>query len=181
MQPFADAIRADLGVGSPKAARIADLHREIFMNAVKATAHLVFAAMAVAMLCACITRPTVDVTKAPFRASTELSEAPIRASSELTNGTSRAMGELTEPTRDFTSSTSPGAWFTGDGLLKAEHKVMAFAVYNFDNLKEDMAQGRGQYLASLAALIGVPADRQARFFTVAQSRYPVVYADGVEP
>ncbi|HJU05431.1 MAG TPA: DUF3015 family protein, partial [Nitrospiraceae bacterium] len=137
------------------------------MKKLQAVIHAGFAVLAASMFSACITAPTVDVTKAPFRASTELSEAPLRASSELTNGTSRAMGELTEPTRDFTSSTSPGAWFTGDGVLKAEHKVMAFAVYNFDNLKDDLAQGRGEYLASLAELAGVQADHQAEFFAMA--------------
>ncbi len=151
------------------------------MKTPRVVTHLGIALAATSMLSACVTRPTVDVTKAPFRASTELTEAPLKASSELTNGTSRAMGELTEPTRDFTSSTSPAAWFNGDGLLKAEHKMMAFAVYNFDNLKDDFAQGRGEYLASLATLAGVPVDRHADFFAMAQSRFPLIYPEGLAP
>src|SRR5688572_21617504 len=88
-----------------------------------------------------VTQPSLDVTKAPFKASTELSEAPFRASSELTDGTSQAATELTEPTKNFTSSTSPKSWFAGDGTVKSEYKVMAFTVLNYDNVKENIARG----------------------------------------
>ena len=128
-----------------------------------------------------VTQPTLDVTEAPFKASTDLSEAPVRASSDLTDGTSQGVTDLTEPTKNFTSSTSPRSWFTGDGTLKAEHKVMAFTVFNYDNLKENMAQGQGEYLASLAALVDVPKEEQAKFFAFAQSLYPMVYAEGMAP
>jgi len=142
---------------------------------------LIFAGMMLPTLPGCMTQPTVDLTKAPFKASTELSEAPLRASSELTNGTTNAANELVRPTTDFTSSTSPKSWFSGDGTLKAEHKVMAFAAFNFDNLKQDMAQGHGEYLESFATLVGVPVEHQPEFFRVAQGTYPIVYAEGVEP
>lgn len=128
-----------------------------------------------------VTQPTLDVTKAPFKASTDLSEAPFRASSELTDGTSQAVTDLTEPTKEFTSSTSPKSWFTGDGLLKPEHKVMAFTVLNYDNLKENIARGQGEYLASLASLVNVPQEGQAEFFAFAQGLYPTVYGEGITP
>jgi hypothetical protein len=128
-----------------------------------------------------VTQPTLDLTKAPFNASTELSEAPFRASSELTDGTSQAVTDLTEPTKNFTSSTSPRSWFAADGTLKEEYKVMAFTVLNYDNVKENLAQGQGEYLASLASLVNVPEEKQAKFFTFAQRLYPHVYGDGIEP
>jgi hypothetical protein len=128
-----------------------------------------------------VTQPTLDVTKAPFNASTELSEAPFRASSELTDGTSQAVIDLTEPTKEFTSSTSPRSWFAADGTLKAEYKVMAFTVLNYDNVKENVARGQGEYLASLASLVNVPEDKQADFFDFAQALYPRVYGDGIAP
>ena len=62
---------------------------------------LVFAGTMPPALSGCITQPTVDLTKAPFKASTELSEAPLRASSELTNGTTNAANELVRPTNGF--------------------------------------------------------------------------------
>jgi hypothetical protein len=45
---------------------------------------------------------------------------------------------------------------------------------NFENIKQDMAQGHGEYLSSLSTLMGIPQDRQASFFAHAQSRYPFV-------
>ena len=81
---------------------------------------------------------------------------------------------VTETVKDILSSTTPGDWFTGDGLLKPDQKVNAFVAFNFENLKQDMAKGHGEYLTSLSTLLGVPQDRQASFFAYAQSRYPFV-------
>jgi hypothetical protein len=82
-------------------------------------------------------------------------------------GTLQAMG-------DFTSSTTPGSWVTGDGLVKEDQKVNVFVMINFENLKQDMAQGRGEYLTSLSELLGVAHDRRPAFFSYAQSRYELV-------
>jgi hypothetical protein len=81
------------------------------------------------------------------------------------------VGKIIGSTSDFTSSTSPSSWFTGDGVLKADQKVIAFVAFNFENLKQDMAKGRGEYLTSLSELFGVPQDRRDAFFSFAQSRY----------
>ena len=64
---------------------------------------------------------------------------------------------LTGTTIDFFSSTSGRSWFTEDGLIKAEHRVDAFVTLNFENLKQNMAQGHGEYLASLSTLMGHPS------------------------
>src|SRR2546422_2293998 len=60
---------------------------------------------------------------------------------------------------------------TNDGSVWAEHKVTMFAEINFENLSQEMAQGRGEHLASLATLMGVPAERQTEFFAMTQERY----------
>src|SRR5438067_2094463 len=84
---------------------------EVFMHAKNRSDSLLCAAVLASLLSGCmaiqplVTQPTLDVTKAPFKASTDLSEAPFRASSELTDGTSQAVTDLTEPTKEFTSST----------------------------------------------------------------------------
>jgi len=88
---------------------------------------------------------------------------------------------ITETVKDILSSTTPGDWFTADGLLKGDQKVNAFVALNFENLKQDMAQGHGEYLTSLSTLLGVPQDRQASFFAHAQSRYPFVRAQQSNP
>ena len=81
------------------------------------------------------------------------------------------VGKIIGSTSDFTSSTTPSDWFTGDGVLKADQKVIAFVAFNYENLTQDMAKGRGEYLTSLSELFGVPQDRREAFFSYAQSRY----------
>lgn len=78
----------------------------------------------------------------------------------------------TDPTTDILSSTSGKSWFTEDGLVKDEFKVDAFTALNFENVKQDMAQGQGEYLASLSELLGIPEDRQATFFQLTREKYP---------
>jgi hypothetical protein len=60
---------------------------------------------------------------------------------------------------------------TNDGVIMGQHKVNAFASLNFGNLSQEMARGEGEHLASLAALMGVPAEQQAEFFAMTQERY----------
>lgn len=80
----------------------------------------------------------------------------------------------TDTTTDTLSTTTPGLWFTGEGLVKDDQRVNAFAALNFENLKHDMAQGRGEYLVSLGTLLGVPRDLQAEFFALTQEKYPIL-------
>jgi hypothetical protein len=81
---------------------------------------------------------------------------------------------ITETISDFLSSTSGRSWFTEDGLIKADQRVNAFMVFNFENIKQDMARGQGEYLDSLTTLMAIPPDRRASFYAHAQSRYPFV-------
>ncbi len=60
---------------------------------------------------------------------------------------------------------------TNDGQVMAEHKVNVFATINLENLSQEMAQGQGEHLASLASLMGVPAEHQGAFFAMTQERY----------
>ena len=79
-----------------------------------------------------------------------------------------------DATTDFVSSTSGRGWLTQDGLIKADQKVQAFATVTFENLQQDMAQGRGEYLASLWALLGGTDDQEAAVFTRMQETYPLL-------
>jgi Protein of unknown function (DUF3015) len=81
---------------------------------------------------------------------------------------------ITETINNILSSTSGRSWFTEDGLVKENQKVNAFMAFNFENVKQDMANGQGEYLDSLSALMGIPQDRRAAFYAHAQSRYPFV-------
>ena len=79
---------------------------------------------------------------------------------------------VTETINDFLSSTTPGLWYTEDGLIKEEYKSNVFVALNFDNLKTDLAQGQGEYLTSLTALLHVPPEHQSQFLALVQQRYP---------
>ena len=81
---------------------------------------------------------------------------------------------VTETISNFLSSTSGQSWFTEDGVLKTDHRVQAFMAFNFENIKQDMAKGQGEYLDSLSRLMEIPSDRRASFYAHVQSRYPFV-------
>jgi hypothetical protein len=49
--------------------------------------------------------------------------------------------------------------------------VHAFAGATFENLQQEMAQGQGEHLTSLATLLGVPPAYHREFFILAQENY----------
>src|SRR5205085_8722171 len=67
---------------------------------------------------------------------------------------------------------------TNDGMIFADQKVNVFASINFENLSQEMAQGGGEHLASLATLMGVPAEHQAEFFALTQEKYTTLIQSG---
>ena len=78
--------------------------------------------------------------------------------------------ETLDTTTNVTVSTSGRTWWNEDGQLKSEHKAIAFAAFNQSNLEQDIASGRGEYLASLSSLLGVSESAQPTFATGAQSQ-----------
>jgi hypothetical protein len=79
--------------------------------------------------------------------------------------------QTTDTTSNVTGTTSGHAWWNEDGLLLPEHKTIAFAKYNEANLEQDLARGQGEYVTSLAALLGVPSDQQSAFQAKAQGAF----------
>ncbi len=67
---------------------------------------------------------------------------------------------------------------TNDGKFWGEYKTTMFAEINFENLSQEMAQGHGEHLASLATLMGVPAEHQAEFFALTQKKYTTLIQAG---
>jgi hypothetical protein len=88
---------------------------------------------------------------------------------------------VTETISNFLSSTSGKTWFTEDGLIKTDHRVQAFMAFNFENIKQDMAKGQGEYLDSLSTLMEIPPEHRASFYAHAQSRYPLVVQQKSSP
>ncbi|TKS61579.1 MAG: hypothetical protein EWM72_00327 [Nitrospira sp.] len=77
-----------------------------------------------------------------------------------------------DTTTNVTGTTSSArSWFTEDGQMKAAFKATAFVSFNQENLSQDLAAGRGEYLTSMSLLLGVLNNRQPAFFSAAQARY----------
>mgnify|MGYP003693813587 CR=1 FL=1 len=67
---------------------------------------------------------------------------------------------------------------TNDGKVWAEQKTTMFAQLNFENLSQEMAQGQGEHLASLATLMGVPPSTRRRSLRMTQERYTSLIKTG---
>ncbi len=91
--------------------------------------------------------------------------------------------QTTDTTSNLTGTTSSGrSWFTGEGQVKQDQKVNAFAHLTFDQLKQDMAVGQGEYLDSLTSLMGVSPEEQPTVAAWIQARYPrLVASDRTTP
>ncbi len=89
---------------------------------------------------------------------------------QATDSTTDTLANATEGTTDFTSSTSPG-----DEEGSAAQKAKAFTIANFSRIREDMARGSGEHLASLAHLLGVSETHRSDFFALSQKDYPVLF------
>ncbi|UVT17641.1 MAG: DUF3015 family protein [Nitrospira sp.] len=90
----------------------------------------------------------------------------------LTGCTLKAtFNQTTDTTSNITGTTSGAAWWSEDGQIKPDFKAAAFVSFNQENLQQDLAAGRGEYLASMGRLLGVPGDRQSAFFSAAQAGY----------
>lgn len=77
-----------------------------------------------------------------------------------------------DTTSNVTGTTSSArSWFTEDGQINPAFKATAFVSFNQDNLTQNLATGRGEYLTSMSLLLGVPYDHQPAFFSAAQARY----------
>ena len=98
---------------------------------------------------------------------TAISQLALSACTSSPTGT-------TKDTFDMTSSSTGRTWFTEDGIVKDAYKVLTFTTLNFTVLKQNMAQGEGEYLTSLGALLGVPPERRDTFASLTQARYAVL-------
>jgi hypothetical protein len=67
---------------------------------------------------------------------------------------------------------------TNDGVIVKNEQATVFADANFDSLAQEMAQGYGEHLASLATLLGVPTEHQPVFFAMTQEKYTTLIRSG---
>jgi hypothetical protein len=67
---------------------------------------------------------------------------------------------------------------SNDGKVWASEKVNVFTALNFDNLSQEMAQGQGEHLTSLATLMGIPKEQHQEFFAMTQENYTILVQAG---
>lgn len=67
---------------------------------------------------------------------------------------------------------------TNDGVIMRTERANAFASLMYENLAQEMAQGQGEHLASLATLLGIPAEQQAEFFALTREKYVTLIQAG---
>jgi hypothetical protein len=67
---------------------------------------------------------------------------------------------------------------TNSGKVMSEREVTMFAEATFESLAQEMAQGQGEHLTSLATLLGVPVEYQPTFFAMTQEKYTKLIQSG---
>jgi hypothetical protein len=70
--------------------------------------------------------------------------------------------------------TSGTSGCTENGLVAMAVETEVFAEVNFENLRRDMAAGRGDYVTTLADLVGVKAAKREDFFVLLKDKYAVL-------
>lgn len=93
------------------------------------------------------------------------------SSCAFTDTTTETVGNTVNASVKFTSSTSPG-----QSSSARDQKVYAFTAVNFERIREDMARGGGEYLASLASLMGIPDGQRKAFFALTQKRFQTLFS-----
>ncbi|MBX3303618.1 MAG: DUF3015 family protein [Nitrospira sp.] len=81
------------------------------------------------------------------------------------------LNQTTDTTSNVTGTTSGSAWWNEDGQIKPDFKATAFVTLNQENLRQDLAAGRGEYLTSVSRLLGIPEERQPVFSSAVQAGY----------
>jgi hypothetical protein len=85
--------------------------------------------------------------------------------------TAGACTVVTDPSSGSAATTGGSS---SPAFMSRQQQTVEFASVNLERLRNDMAAGQGEYLASLATLLGVEAGRQPEFFTFTQDKFTVL-------
>ena len=85
-----------------------------------------------------------------------------------------------DTTVNFFSSTSPNGLFSADGMVLKEQKINLFAGVAYENLRQEVAAGGGQYVSALASLYEIPSGKQEDFGLVLQRKHADLFAAALE-
>lgn len=85
------------------------------------------------------------------------------------------------PTQTFAISSGTSGC-SSSGIVNRDAEQRFFVTVNLQNLSEEMAQGEGPYLESLATLLGCDGVLRGEFSRLARENYAVLFGDGaVQP
>ena len=79
---------------------------------------------------------------------------------------------VTDPSSG-SSATTGGSSSTA--FMNRQQQTAEFAKVNLERLRNDMAAGRGEYLASLATLLNIESSQQPAFFAFTQDKFAVLF------
>ena len=81
------------------------------------------------------------------------------------------IGACTVVTDPSSGSSASSGGTSSAAFMDRQQQIAEFAKINLERLKQDMAAGQGEYLASLATLLGIDPSRQPEFFAFTQNRF----------
>jgi Protein of unknown function (DUF3015) len=87
----------------------------------------------------------------------------------------KIINQLTSNTSSMTTGTSG---CDTDAVIKAEYAPQIFLAWNMDNVSEEMAKGDGQYLHSLASLMGCDPSAYGEFASMTHEKYGELMGHG---
>jgi hypothetical protein len=79
---------------------------------------------------------------------------------------------VTDPSSGSSATTSGS---DSAAFMNRQQQTTEFAKANLERLRNDMAAGQGEYLASLATLLNIEPSRQPAFFTFTRDRFTVLF------
>ena len=85
------------------------------------------------------------------------------------------VGACTVVTDPSSGSSASSGGSDKSGFLDRQQQITEFAQVNLSHLKRDMATGQGEYLGSLATLLGVEPSHQPEFFAFTQDKFAVLF------
>ena len=125
-----------------------------------------------------IDRPEIPIYRCFKHHSTGLMDTSIMKTllnTALITALSFSIGACTIVTDPSSGSSASSGGSSSAGFMNRQQQMTEFAKANLERLKQDMAAGQGEYLASLATLLDIEPQRQPEFFALTQSRFTALF------
>ena len=84
-------------------------------------------------------------------------------------------GACTVVTDPSSGSSASSGGSSSTAFMNRQEQTAEFAKVNLERLRNDMAAGRGEYLASLATLLNIESGQQPAFFAFTQDKFAVLF------